>query len=87
MAAAEAKRTREIIDFNLNKEDLALMGHAVARMQVTGEYSATEPGVFTIRNHAFSADNPGAFTIRNHSFNTQKPGAFAIRNYAFKSAK
>jgi hypothetical protein len=76
---------REVINFNLNKEDLLLMGQAVARMQVTGDYSASEPGVFTIRNHSFSADHPGAFTIRNHSFNAKSPGAFTIRNYAFKS--
>lgn len=82
--ALESKR--EIIDFKLSTDDLALMGQAVGRMQVTGTYSTDKPGVFTIRNHSFSTDNPGAFTIRNHSFNTKEPGAFTIRNYAFQSA-
>lgn len=76
---------REKISFKLSKEDLTLMGQAVAKLSVTAESRTDEPGVFTIRNHAFSTEKPGAFTIRNYSFNAQEPGAFTIRNYAFTS--
>ena len=76
---------RKIISFELSKEDIMAMGAAVGRMQITGEFSPTDPGAFTIRNHTFSTEKPGAFTIRNYTFNTTEPSAFTIRNYAFSS--
>jgi hypothetical protein len=78
---------RKKISFELNKDDLILMGQAVAKLDVKAIVDTSQPGAFVIRNHAFSTDNPGAFAIRNFSFNTEKPGAFTIRNFAFSEGK
>ena len=78
---------REILSFKLNKADLAAMGKAVGKLQITPEVDVSSPGAFTIRNHSFSTDQPGAFVIRNYSFNTQSPGPFTIRNYQFSSTE
>lgn len=76
---------REILSFKLTKADLALMGKAVGKLEVTHNVDPENPGAFMIRNHAFSTDQPGAFTIRNYSFDAKSPGAFTIRNYQFSS--
>jgi len=76
---------REIISFKLNRTDLAIMGKAVGKLQVTHDVDPDRPGAFMIRNHSFSTDQPGAFTIRNYSFDAKAPGAFTIRNYQFSS--
>lgn len=77
---------REILSFKLTKADLAIMGKAVGRLEVTHNVNPDSPGAFMIRNHSFSTDQPGAFTIRNYAFDAKSPGAFTIRNYQFSSA-
>ena len=76
---------REKISFKLAKEDLVVMGQAVAKLKVDADTQTSAPGAFVIRNHAFDSAKPGAFTIRNYAFNAKDPGAFTIRNYAFSS--
>jgi hypothetical protein len=85
MECKSADSKREVLSFKLSRADLASMGKAVAKLEIASEFSTTEPGAFTIRNHSFSTEAPGAFTIRNHSFSTRNPGAFTIRNYQFSS--
>lgn len=78
---------RDIISFELSKDDFDVMSKIIPRMEVTAGVNITEPGAFTIRNHSFSAECPGAFVIRNHNFSTSKPGAYTIRNYRFETGK
>ncbi|MEA2823028.1 MAG: hypothetical protein QOJ86_5032 [Bradyrhizobium sp.] len=76
---------RDIISFELSKQDFDVMSKIIPRMEVTAGVNVAQPGAFTIRNHSFSPEKPGAFVIRNHNFSLDKPGAYAIRNYRFEA--